>query len=199
MAAAAILIVDDEPANMRLLQQMLAVDGYRNVIGITDPRETLARVVEQGTDLLLLDLNMPHMDGFQVMEQLKVMDQAPAILALTAQATTDYRLRPLRAGARDIAITHHEKWDGSGYPDGRRGEEIPLVGRIVAVADVFDALTSARPYKPAWSVERALEYLSAQRGLHFEPRLVDIFPGHLDAFLSIRERYAELEDQSVSA
>ncbi|MGQ9686026.1 MAG: response regulator [Thiobacillaceae bacterium] len=352
MAAAGILIVDDEPANVRLLQQMLAMDGYRNVIGITDARQTLARVAEQGTDLLLLDLNMPHLDGFQVMEQLKGMDQAPCILVLTAQATTEYRLRALRAGARDfltkpfdmaellarvrnllevhqyqvhlrqqnavlaaqvrertrelhdtrleiihrlgraaefrdnetglhiirmsryseilgrlagmgdeeadlllhaspmhdigkigipdrillkpgkldadewevmqtharigaelldghpapllrmardIALTHHEKWDGSGYPDGRRGEEIPLVGRIVAVADVFDALTSARPYKPAWSVERALGYLSAQRGLHFEPRLVDLFLGHLDDFLSIRERYAEPADQGVSA
>lgn len=101
--------------------------------------------------------------------------------------------------ARDIALTHHEKWDGSGYPDGRRGEEILLVGRIVAVADVFDALTCARPYKPAWPIERATAYLSEQRGRHFDPRLVDLFLDNLDVFLGIRERYAEPAEDGVSA
>ena len=352
VAAAGILIVDDEPANVRLLQQMLVLDGYRNVIGLTDPRETMARIVEQGTDLLLLDLNMPHLDGFQVMEQIRGLDLPPAVLVLTAQSALEVKLRALRSGARDflakpfdmaellarvrnllevhrfqvhlrhenailearvrertrelhdtrleiihrlgraaeyrdnetglhiirmsrysetlgrlagmdaaeaelllhaspmhdigkigipdrillkpgrldadewaimqtharigadlldghpapllrmardIALTHHEKWDGSGYPDGRQGEDIPLVGRVVAVADVFDALTSARPYKPAWSVEQAVGYLAEQRGRHFEPRLVDLFLGHLDDFLSIRERYAEPAEQLVSA
>jgi putative two-component system response regulator len=100
---------------------------------------------------------------------------------------------PLLRMARDIALTHHEKWDGSGYPDGRRGEEIPLVGRIVAVADVFDALTSARPYKPAWPLEKALDYIRAQRGRHFDPALAGLFLEHLPEFLVIRERYAEPE------
>lgn len=100
---------------------------------------------------------------------------------------------PLLRMARDIALTHHERWDGSGYPEGRQGEAIPLVGRIVAVADVFDALTSARPYKPAWPLDRALAYFAEQRGRHFDPRLVDLFLGNLDAFLAIRERHAEPE------
>lgn len=102
MAAAGILIVDDEPANVRLLQQMLTLDGYRNVIGITDPRETLARIAEQDTDLLLLDLNMPHVDGFAVMDQLRGLDLPPSILVLTAQSATQVRLRALRAGAHDF-------------------------------------------------------------------------------------------------
>lgn len=343
---AGILIVDDEPANARLLEQMLALDGYRNVVGITDPRETLTRIAEQGTDLLLPDLMMPHLDGFGVMEQLRALDQPPAVLVLTALGDSPSKLRALRSGARDfltkpidlaellarvrnllevqryqvylrrqnaileekvrertrelhdtrleiihrlgraaeyrdnetglhiirmsrysqllgqlagmdesetelllhaspmhdigkigipdrillkpgkldaeewaimqtharigadlldghpapllqmardIALTHHEKWDGSGYPDGRQGEDIPLVGRIVAVADVFDALTSARPYKPAWPLDRALAYLGEQRGRHFDPRLIDLFFDNLDAFLAIRARYAEPE------
>ena len=73
-----------------------------------------------------------------------------------------------------IALRHHERYDGSGYPDGLRGEEIPLVARIVTVADVFDALISPRPYKPAWSIEDALSYLTEQRGQLFDPRCVDV-------------------------
>ena len=80
--------------------------------------------------------------------------------------------RFIQAGAL-IALRHHEHFDGSGYPDGLVGEEIPLQARIVAVADVFDALISARPYKPAWEVDAALGYLYAQRGKLFDPRCVD--------------------------
>lgn len=75
--------------------------------------------------------------------------------------------------ARTIALTHHEKWDGTGYPSGLMGEEIPLVGRITALADVFDALTSVRPYKKAWSLVDTVRYIQADRGKHFDPVLVD--------------------------
>jgi two-component system response regulator RpfG len=74
-----------------------------------------------------------------------------------------------------IALGHHEEFDGSGYPGGLAGEAIPLAARIVAIADVYDALTTARPYKSAWSVEAAFDYLVAQRGRHFDARLVDAF------------------------
>jgi putative two-component system response regulator len=93
--------------------------------------------------------------------------------------------------ARSIALTHHEKWDGSGYPNGLAGEAIPLEGRIVAIADVFDALTSVRPYKPAWTVEAAVELLQQQKDKHFEGRLVDLFLEQLPAVLEIRDRWAE--------
>ena len=95
------------------------------------------------------------------------------------------------AMAREIALGHHEKWDGSGYPCGLAGKAIPLTARIVAVADVFDALTSARPYKEAWTVERAVELLLAQRDKHFEARLVDLFVAELPAIIAIKERWAE--------
>jgi putative two-component system response regulator len=74
-----------------------------------------------------------------------------------------------------IAMTHQEKYDGSGYPKGLMGKEIPLVGRIVSVADVFDALTSDRPYKKCWSVSKALDYIISQKGKHFDPKIVDEF------------------------
>jgi putative two-component system response regulator len=93
--------------------------------------------------------------------------------------------------ARSIALTHHEKWDGSGYPNGLQGAAIPLAGRIVALADVFDALTSERPYKPAWNEEAAIDYLQAQKGRHFDPQLVDLFISRLPEIRAIRQRWAE--------
>jgi putative two-component system response regulator len=82
-------------------------------------------------------------------------------------------LRP----ALDIPYCHHEKWDGSGYPRGLKGEQIPLAARIFAVVDVYDALTSDRPYRKAWSREKALAYIQQQAGLHFDPEIVSAFLG----------------------
>ncbi|MFX8496808.1 HD domain-containing phosphohydrolase, partial [Acinetobacter baumannii] len=73
--------------------------------------------------------------------------------------------------AREIALAHHEKWDGSGYPRGLAGEAIPLSARIVAIADVFDALTTRRPYKEPWPVQEAMSHIAAQAGKHFDPAL----------------------------
>jgi putative two-component system response regulator len=82
--------------------------------------------------------------------------------------------------AREIALSHHERWDGGGYPMGLRGESIPFGGRIVAIADVFDALTHARPYKDAWAVESAADEICRQRETHFDPAVVDAFLAVLD-------------------
>jgi putative two-component system response regulator len=82
---------------------------------------------------------------------------------------------PLIQAAEIVAATHHERWDGTGYPEGLKGDEIPIAGRIAAVADVFDALTSARAYKPAWSLADAREALIRERGRHFDPDCVDAF------------------------
>ncbi|PJJ19905.1 putative two-component system response regulator [Janthinobacterium sp. 67] len=101
--------------------------------------------------------------------------------------------------AREIALSHHEKWDGSGYPNGLAGEAIPLAGRIVAVADVFDALTSVRPYKRAWPVPDAVGYLQAQQGSHFDARLVELFVQQLPAIDAIRLRWAEQEEHHAQA
>jgi putative two-component system response regulator len=91
--------------------------------------------------------------------------------------------------ARKIALTHHEKWDGSGYPLGLAGEEIPVCGRIVALADVFDALTSERPYKSAWPVEKAFALIEEEAGSHFDPKLVRLFLDSNEAVLKIREEW----------
>ncbi|NVK19143.1 MAG: response regulator [Methylocystaceae bacterium] len=342
-----ILVVDDNPSNVLLLEALLQQEDYQNVTSTTDP--TQVKGLHQGNeyDLILLDIQMPRLNGFEVMEQLKEFhdegDYLP-VLVLTAQTDMDTRLRSLDLGARDfvtkpfqhaevlqrihnsleirhlykqqkdyshtleekvneataelrksqldiirclgrageyrdnetgehvirmskscqvlalsagiserhaelilyaspmhdvgkigipdhillkpgkltaeewaimqthaqlgaeiladnesemvqlarsIAITHHEKWDGSGYPNGLKGEEIPIEGRIAAICDVFDALTSWRPYKKAWTVEEAVKFLKENSGSHFDPNLVPLFIENLPKVLSIREQHQD--------
>ena len=97
--------------------------------------------------------------------------------------------RPLLKLAAIVAHQHHEKWDGSGYPRGLKGEDIDISGRITAIADVFDALGSDRVYKKAWDDERIFNLFKEERGKHFDPKLVDIFFDNLDTFLGIRNKY----------
>ncbi|GGA80292.1 two-component system response regulator [Neiella marina] len=93
--------------------------------------------------------------------------------------------------AKIIAQNHHEKFDGSGYPNGLAGTDIPIEARIVAIADVFDALTTERPYKKAWTVEKAIDVIQQDAGSHFDPDLVEIFVQELAKVLEIKEKYAE--------
>jgi len=98
---------------------------------------------------------------------------------------------PLLVTAASIALSHHERWDGTGYPEGLQGPEIPIEGRIVAVADVFDALTSRRPYKEAMSEDKAVAVIGDGRGGHFDPLVVDAFLAHLPALRAVRTRFSE--------
>jgi putative two-component system response regulator len=101
---------------------------------------------------------------------------------------------PLLKLARTIALTHHERWDGTGYPHGVAGHDIPVAGRIVAVADVFDALCSERPYKPSMIENDAWRIMREQRGRHFDPRLCDVMEDCTEQFIAIRQ---EFPDQRV--
>lgn len=326
-----ILAVDDEESNVRLLRLLLEHDGYVHVVTETDPARVPAIFVETNPDLVLLDLHMPGMDGFGMMEMLGARTptgRSVPYLVLTADANEETKRRALSAGARDfltkpfdqselllrvrnllqvqqleaelrrrnetletevaertedlelarieildrlalaaeyrddatqqhawrigrtcallasglglpgaevelfrraaplhdigkigipdaillkpgrltwdefehvkmhaiigaqilsgsrsplltlaeeIALSHHERWDGRGYPRALRGEEIPWAGRIVAVADVFDALTHERPYKEAWPVQRALEEILGESGRQFDSDVVEVF------------------------
>lgn len=97
--------------------------------------------------------------------------------------------------ARIVALEHHEKWNGSGYPNGIKGEDIHLFARIVAIADVFDALTSRRPYKEAWTVENTLSLLKEESGKHFDPRLVEILIKNIALIVAIKGKYKEVCDE----
>ena len=345
IADARILIVDDEAANVMLLEQVLESAGYTNLVSTTDSRQALPHFLANTPDIILLDIRMPYLDGFAVMHQLKPRIDAHTflpIVILTADVTPETKKTALEAGAADflskpldvaevllrirnllrtrflyiethnqnhaleervrertrsleeahlaitqqannlresqietierlalaseyrdddtgqhvhrvsaisahiaravgwpepeielirkaaplhdvgkigipdgillkpgkltaeewnhmkthtligakilsgsrfsvlqmaeeIALTHHEKWDGGGYSPGLKGEAIPLAGRIVAVADVFDALTHERPYKKAWPVADAVAEIQAQSGRHFDPAVVEAF------------------------
>ncbi|MGO4549241.1 HD domain-containing phosphohydrolase [Paenibacillus sp. 2TAB23] len=112
-------------------------------------------------------------------------------------ATIGYRLlrkskRQLLQAAAIVAWQHHEKWDGTGYPQGLVGESIHIYGRITALADVFDALSSSRVYKEAWSLERILALVNEERGRHFDPRVVDVFLEQLPSILEVKELYKDL-------
>ena len=343
---ARILLVDDEAANLKLFALMLKSDGYRNVVCVQDPREVVETYQSLRPNLILLDINMPHMDGYAVMQALQaIQDALPApIVVMTAQSREDYLLRALNAGAmdflskpvnkrellarvknilmahlamrfmhgqnsvleamveqrtqdlrasrldlvrrlgraseyrdnetgqhilrmshaaallarrigwqpeacelllhaaplhdegkigipdgillkpgpltedereimkrhaqigadlldggndplldmaRDIALHHHEKWDGSGYPNGLSNLQIPEAARIVAIADVFDALTSTRSYKKPWTSAEALDFMQQQAGKHFDPTLMAHFAEIVADVAAIRVRFAE--------
>jgi putative two-component system response regulator len=326
-----LLIIDDQESNIRLLERILLRAGYSQFRSTTEAREAVSLFLEFNPDLIILDLHMPHTDGFAVLEQIRPHvppDSYLPILVVTGDTTVTSRRRALSAGARDflakpydstevllrirnllearflhlalqaqndsleekvrqrtrqleeaqqeilerlalaaefrddstrqhtqrvgmwsarlarklglpeavadlvgraaplhdlgkvavpdgillkldrltadetrvmqthtqigakilsgsnhpllqlaeqIALTHHEHWDGSGYDPAMRGEAIPLVSRIVAVVDVFDALTHARPYKPAWPIEDAVAELERQSGRQFDPQVVSAF------------------------
>ncbi|MBF0142756.1 MAG: response regulator [Magnetococcales bacterium] len=346
MREARILVVDDQAANLKLMERMLRQAGYVDVRGVDDPREAVLLYRESGFDLVLLDIRMPGMDGFQVMEELKAVegDRYIPVLVLTAQTDRETRVKALEAGAKDfiskpfdrieflsriynmlevrllhnevkrrnqvleervwertrelhqtrlevirrlgraseyrdnetglhilrmsqwaerigraaglrdgecdtllnaspmhdvgklgipdrvllkpgkldpeewaimkthttigaellsgndsdllevarlIALTHHERWDGGGYPQGLSGVGIPLLARITTLADVFDALLARRPYKEAWPVERAVAEIRRESGRQFDPDLVEVFTGILPELLAIHRELAE--------
>lgn len=339
-----ILIVDDTVPNVFLLEQLLKISGYTNIVKLTDSRDVLKTYLEIKPDLLLLDLKMPHFDGFEILEQLNAIreDDYLSVIVITAQSDKENRLKALELGAKDfigkpfdhsevvmrvnnlleirmlhntirksnrlleeriqertreneeiqlelvnklliaaefrdddtgvhiirigkyaeelgnltgfdkktchqlskaammhdvgkiaipdgillkpgpltaaemevmkthtnkgadiltgsvsevlqlgevIALTHHEKWNGTGYPAGLSGEEIPIEGRITAICDVFDALLSKRPYKEAWSLNDTLALMSKETGVHFDPQLLSVFMKNIDRFIEIRENF----------
>ncbi|MFV1982714.1 MAG: HD domain-containing phosphohydrolase [Thiohalomonadales bacterium] len=343
-----ILVVDDEAINIKLLDRILSLKGYKNIAFTQNPKEVLHLYKKFRSDLILLDIDMPELDGFGVMAELNTLDDdlLPPILVLTAQYGQSFKQRALDSGARDyvtkpfhadellsrvrnllevqmahkymrhqneileqkikirtkaihetrlqvvrrlgraaefrdnetglhiirmskmavvlaqaagvdeeqcdlllnaapmhdigkigisdkillkpgkfepeewevmqthaqigadilsgddsdlmrmahdIALSHHEKWDGTGYPNKLISTDIPFVGRITAIADVFDALTSERPYKKPWAIDKAVNHIKEQSAQHFDPVLVGIFLENLDAIINIKEKYAEPE------
>ena len=120
-------------------------------------------------------------------EEWQVMRRHPRIGAdIIGQHSDD-----LLQSAWAIALCHHQKWDGTGYPSGLKGEDIPLMARIAALADVFDALTTERPYEKAWTIEAAVSHIEAQAGSHFDPGLIEPFRQALPEMLRIREQFAD--------
>lgn len=175
----------------RVLAQQLATNPkfrgaitaeFIRLIYDTSPLHDIGKVAIP--DSVLLKPGQLSQAEFEIMKQhtLRGAETLDAALALRPEA---HFLRM----ARDIAASHHERWDGSGYPHGLAGEEIPLCGRIVALADVYDALTSKRVYKPAFAHTVACSMIADAKGKHFDPDVVEAFLAIEDLFTEIRERF----------
>ncbi|MBL4685184.1 MAG: response regulator [Nannocystaceae bacterium] len=163
-----------------LLGKERGIDDYAcEMLRVASPMHDVGKIGIP--DNILLKPGRLTPDEYQIMKQ---------------HAEIGYRIlsgsaSPLVKLAATIAHTHHEKFDGTGYPRGLSGEDIPIEGRVSAVADVFDALTSKRPYKPAWPIEDAVALLEKGRGAHFDPELIDLFLGAMDGVLEIREQFKD--------
>jgi putative two-component system response regulator len=132
----------------------------------------------------------------------KLDDSEWAVMRTHARIGHDILIRshaPMFHLAAEVALCHHEKWNGSGYPQGLAGTAIPESARIVALADVFDALSMRRPYKDAWPLERVMATLHESSGSHFEPRLVDLFDSQLPRILEIKDSWDAREEESAAA
>lgn len=180
-------------------QHVVRVGRYARIIGeelglsrrdldILEPAAQLHDVGKIGiADSILLKRGKLTAEEFEIMQKhcgfgKRIAGRGPERESRLLQQHTEIGARIMETGcspilevARRIALTHHERWDGAGYPLGLAGEDIPLEGRITAVADVFDALSSKRPYKPAYSLEKCFAMMEAERGRHFEPRILSAF------------------------
>lgn len=163
-----------------LLARKAELDDYAcEMLRIASPMHDVGKIGIP--DHILLKRGRLTAEEYQIMKQ-------HAEIGFRILSGSDSELVTLAA---TIAHTHHEQWAGTGYPRGLRGEAIPIEGRIAAIADVFDALTSERPYKHAWPVEDAVAHLQAGAGGHFDPTLTAMFIESLDEVLEIRERFAD--------
>ena len=168
------------------------LDGdYVQLLYLTSPLHDIGKVGIP--DHVLLKPGPLTADEFEIMKQHVTIGSATLEAAVQAHPRAKYLKM-----ARDIALTHHEKYDGTGYPSHLRGDEIPLCGRIVALSDVYDALTTPRVYKPAYSHDVAKEIILDGRGKHFDPDVVDAFLANEEVFLSIKERLDGVPSEVLS-
>jgi putative two-component system response regulator len=165
---------------------------YVQLIYLTSPLHDIGKVGIP--DAVLLKPAKLTLDEFEIMKTHTSI--GAATLDALVDANPDAKYLQM---ARDIAWTHHEKFDGSGYPRGLAGNEIPLSGRIVAVADVYDALTTRRVYKPAFSHEKARGVIIEGTGGHFDPDVVQAFLGAEREILQIKQRFDEMDARSAPA
>jgi putative two-component system response regulator len=170
-----------------------ALDGdYVQLLYLTSPLHDIGKVGIP--DRILLK------PGKLTPEEFEIMKRHPVIGAETLAAAAEAHPEAKFLGmARDIARSHHEKFDGSGYPDGLSGEQIPLCGRIVALADVYDALTTKRVYKAAFSHQKAADIIREGRGKHFDPDMVDAFEANEERFVAICQQWADREESEALA
>jgi len=165
----------------RIIAEGLGLDGdYLDLIEQAAPMHDIGKI---GVSDLIL-----HKPGELTFEEFEIM-KSHVIIGMRILEKSE---SPLIEIASDIILNHHERWDGKGYPNGLRGNDIPLSGRIVALADVFDAITTRRPYKPAFSWDESIRIINEEKGRHFDPAVVNAF---LNSHAEIRNVYMEFADE----
>ena len=177
--------------SFELAQELSKRDKYKNIIDADYVRTIYATSPLHDIGKVGIPDEILLKPGKLTAEEYEVMKTHTLIGAETLAAAVGDNPESFYAFARDIVLTHHERFDGKGYPNGLRGEAIPLCGRIVAVADVYDALTTARVYKPAFTHEKAKQIILEDEGKHFDPDVVDAFLCCEERFLSIRKQLDE--------
>ncbi len=174
--------------HIKRLSRYSAVIGQK--IGLSDKDIELLRLAIPMHDIGKMGISDSILlkNGRLTPEEFSIMQQHTVIGAKILNGS-----HPLMVASRQIAISHHEKWDGSGYPNGLAGTEIPLFGRICALVDVFDALSTKRPYKEPWPLEEVLAFIKQGSGSHFDPELVDALMDSLPEILEIKALYADTD------
>ncbi len=186
-----------------LAEQLRTIETYRKVLSDDDIELLFMSAPLHDIGKVGIPDAILHKPGKLTKEEFEVMKTHPVIgekaLAETIKPTVSGQGSTYLDYARDVVVSHHEKWDGSGYPAGLVGDAIPLAGRLMALADVFDALCSERVYKPAFPYEKVKKMIIAGRGTHFDPDVVDAFLESEDKFVAISEKYGEnsLEKEAV--
>jgi len=183
-----------------LIDEMLEQGVYKEETASWDITLVLPSAQLHDVGKIAISDNILNKPGKLTDEEFEAIKSHPVfgkkIIERIEKSTADKRFLKY---AKTFAISHHEKWDGSGYPDSLKGEEIPLQGRILAIADVYDALVSERPYKKAFSHEEAVNIITDGGGKHFDPVLVEVFRGVADEFKTSADRFrSERQRDSLS-
>jgi response regulator RpfG family c-di-GMP phosphodiesterase len=180
----------DRETGMHIVRMALFASELAKAVGLSDDEQDMLQLAAP-----MHDIGKVATPDYILLKQGPLSEEEWAIMRRHTIAgyeiLKDTTSELLRRGA-EIALTHHERFDGSGYPYGLSGDAIPVSGQICAICDVFDALTSTRPYKPEWSVELALEQISVDSGRHFDSRLVDAFLSIVPKVTEIRQRYVDV-------
>jgi HD-GYP domain-containing protein (c-di-GMP phosphodiesterase class II) len=179
----------DDDTGHHVVRMAMYCEALARHLGLSKEDCTMLRAAAPMHDVGKIGIpdEVLHKRGRLTPEEFKVV-KTHTTMGADLLAGSEYELIQL---AEVIALTHHERWDGTGYPRGLRGEEIPLVGRICAVCDVFDALTSSRPYKDAWPLDRAVSEIESMSGTFFEPRIVEAFLSILPEIEAIMRKFGE--------
>lgn len=178
----------DNETGWHIMRMTHFAQAIAKAIGLSEEQRELLSIAAPMHDVGKIGIAdvILHKPGKLTPEEFEVM-KTHTDIGVTILTGND----PLIAAARDIAGSHHERWDGTGYPKGLAGEAIPMLARICAVADVFDALTSIRPYKKAWNVKEATDWIISESGKHFDSTVVSAFEAAMPEILRIRELYRD--------